>query len=135
LTFKYRDRNPDEELLLFDTKTRDLVNISADSSVYHFHASATDNGAKRFQILTRKAEIDSEDKEVRVLRINGNTFIDSRSKSTAEITLFDLSGRQLQQTLRLAPGEIKALPSLPGGVYVVEIAVEGKRYLEKVIAP
>jgi hypothetical protein len=77
--------------------------------------------------------MDSEDKEVRVLRINGNTFIDSRSKSTAEIRLFDLSGRQLQQTLRLAPGEIRALPLLPGGVYVVGIAVEGKKYLEKVI--
>ncbi|MDR1584886.1 MAG: T9SS type A sorting domain-containing protein, partial [Prevotellaceae bacterium] len=75
------------------------------------------------------------DKEVRVLRINGNTFIDSRSKNTAEIRLFDLSGRQLQQTLQLAPGEIRALPSLPGGVYVVEIAVENKKYLEKIIAP
>jgi hypothetical protein len=135
LTFKYRDRNPDEELLLFDTKTRELVTISADSSVYHFHASATDNGEKRFQIITRKTEMDSEDKEVRVLRINGNTFIDSRSKNTAEIRLFDLSGRQLQETLRLAPGEIRALPSLPGGVYVVEITAKNKKYLEKVIAP
>jgi hypothetical protein len=133
LTFNYKDRNTDEELFLFDTKTRELVNISADSSVYHFHASATDNGAKRFQIITRKAETDSEDKEVRVLRINGNTFIDSRSKDTAEIRLFDLSGRQVQQTLRLAPGEIKALPLLPGGVYVVGIAAEGKKYLEKII--
>jgi hypothetical protein len=134
LTFNYKDRNTDEEILLFDTKTRELVNISADSSTYHFHASATDNGEKRFQIITRKAEIDSEDKEVRVLRIDGNTFIDSRSKNTAEIRLFDLGGRQLQQTLQLAPGEIKALPSLPGGVYVVGITVEGKkRYSEKVV--
>jgi hypothetical protein len=77
-----------------------------------------------------------EDKEVKLLRINGNTFVDSRSKNPAEITLFDLSGRQLQETMRLAPNETKALPSLPNGVYVVEIAVEGeKRYSEKIIAP
>jgi hypothetical protein len=133
LTFKYSGKSADEELFLSDLKTGNLVTISADSSVYHFHASATDNGAKRFQIITRKVITGSEDKEVRVLRIDGNTFVDSRSKNTAEINLFDLSGRQLQQTLRLAPGEIKALPSLPKGVYLVEIVTGNKKYLEKII--
>ncbi|MDR1585316.1 MAG: T9SS type A sorting domain-containing protein, partial [Prevotellaceae bacterium] len=133
LTFNYHDRNTDEELFLFDAKTREFVTISADSSVYHFRASATDNGVKRFQIIARKAVTDLEDKEVEVFHLGGSAFFYNRSDNTAEIAVLDISGRRLQHRLQLGSGETKTFSSLPKGVYVVEISVGGRKHSEKVI--
>lgn len=108
-----------DQLLLIDTQSGSVVDVTADGSTYTFIVNGGD-ATNRFKLISTSDEPGSEDKkEISVFVESQRLYIDNQREESGTIRLYDLSGQMLL-SLPFEASNITAFPvELPKGLYMV----------------
>ncbi len=92
-------------LYLFDMVENKTTEITESGSVYNFKANPTPKAVTRFRIIATPVVSDKEpEANIVYFNINNTLYLYNRANETANIYLFDISGRVLNRTTIPASG-------------------------------
>lgn len=132
-TLHFRHNNMESkyaQLLLYDTQTKNVTDITADGSTYSFRAGNGDL-SKRFRLITTPVEPDNDENTDISLHVEAQRiFVTNNSQEDGMARLYNLSGNLLY-SFKLGASNVIAFPEVQKGLYLIEFVNESKKVNKK----
>lgn len=134
-TLHFRHNNLESkyaQLLLLDTQTKNVTDITADGSTYSFRVGNGDL-SKRFRLITTPVEPDNDEDSDMSVRVDAQRiFVANNSPEDGVVHLYNLSGNLLY-SYTLGASNITAFPEVQKGLYLIEIVTDSKKVNKKAL--
>jgi hypothetical protein len=141
ITFSLNASNFTSDLKIFleDSITSTYTRLDEANSTYTITTTEALTGIGRFYLHTSRSSLDVKDialENVSVFKSDANTLriVGLQNNSKTNVTLFDLTGKQLLNTSFKSNG-VKdiAIPKLASGIYVVKLKTDTHKFSKKII--
>jgi hypothetical protein len=143
VTFSCKALNLPLDIMIFleDRVTNSFIRLDENNSEYSITPLDDIEGVGRFYLhtsrnaLTTAPNLDLDLESISIYKLNKSTIrIEGLYNNKTTFTLFNILGKQIKQTSFIANG-VKDIPLniISGGVYIVEIQIEGRKIQKKIV--